>query len=342
MLMTSESRALAWSLRGVLAALLLWLMVGQAAAQEASPEASPAAAGGLEGAVAYLIAQQQSDGGFLGFSGSSDAGTTADAIVAFAAAQQAGIEVSEPLERAWKFVFDNALVFAQTGPGQAAKLVLAAAAAGQNPEDINGVLPLTLATAGVNPDTGLFGTGVYDHALAVMALVVAGQTVPPEALDALETTQIADGSWAFDGSTAEGSGDSNTTAMVIQALVAAGAAESPLIQPALDYLATVWADAGGFAFSLAEPLVPDANSTALVVQALIATGVDVAESGDLDALLAFQNSSGAFRYLDSDPSDNLYATLQAVPALAGLALPVGGEAGSDGTPAASAVWQLAA
>jgi hypothetical protein len=34
------------------------------------------------------------------------------------------------------------------------------------------------------------------------------------------------------------------------------------------------------------------------------------------ALAMFQNSSGAFHYSASDPSDNLFATVQAIPAIA--------------------------
>src|SRR3712207_7726676 len=42
-------------------------------------------------------------------------------------------------------------------------------------------------------------------------------------------------------------------------------------------------------------------------------------SNVLMSLTSFQNPSGAFRYMAEPPDDNLYATLQAIPALAGLA-----------------------
>jgi hypothetical protein len=39
----------------------------------------------------------------------------------------------------------------------------------------------------------------------------------------------------------------------------------------------------------------------------------------MGALLTFQNASGAFRYMNEPPDDNLYATLQAIPAIAAMA-----------------------
>jgi hypothetical protein len=51
-------------------------------------------------------------------------------------------------------------------------------------------------------------------------------------------------------------------------------------------------------------------------------------------LATFQNPSGAYFYNATDTSDNLFATLQAIPALASVALPVS-PAMSDATPAAT-------
>jgi hypothetical protein len=307
--------------------------VSRAFAQDGTPAATPGEGPGLQGAIDWMVSQQLEDGGYPGFEGTSDPTATANYIIALAAAGAAGIDVGEPLERAWSYMNEQALVYAQAGASQAALLSLAAAAAGQNPTEINGVLPLTLATSLVNEETGLYGSGVYDHAIILMAMSVAGEEVPAEAVTALEDVQIDDGSWAFDGMTSEGAGDSNTTAMVIQALVAIGEGDNDMIEPAVEYLGTTAEAPGRYGYSAAEPIVPDANSSALVVQALIATGVDVEESGDLAGLATFQNPSGAFRYQDADPADNAFATLQAIPALAGVALPVVGAGGSS-TPTA--------
>jgi hypothetical protein len=327
----------------ILACLLsLGLVVssGRALAQDGTGgpggAATPATSAALEASVAWLVGQQMDDGGFPGFAGTSDPGVTCDAVSALAAASIAGLDVAEPLARAYEFLAAGALEYSLTGTGQAAKLVLAAVAAGEDPRDVGGIVALELVEKGANEDTGIYGLGVFDHALALLALAAAGEDVPEAAFDALAATQLDDGSWAFDGSTAEGAGDSNTTAMVVQALVAAGQVDSPLIPPALAYLASIQTESGGFAFQQGEAMTPDANSTALAVQALIAAGLNPSAPDLHDpaaALAGFQNPSGAFRYNDDAPDDNLFATVQAIPALVGLPLPIV-PAGGAGTPVA--------
>ena len=141
----------------------------------------------------------------------------------------------------------------------------------------------------------------------------------------MRAAQGEDGGWAFDGSTAAGAADSNTTALVIQALVAAGHGDDPMVDRALAFLSTLLVPDGGFAYGPADPLVADANSTALVLQALIAAGEDPAspEWGNAPLALAlFQTPSGGLRYMATDEEPNLLATVQAIPAMEGLSLPV--------------------
>ena len=311
---------------------------------------TPAVDPALERAAAYLVGQQGDDGCFSCLGETSDPGTTADAVVALKAAAFGGVEVGAALAAAAAYLEGQAAVYAATGPGQAAKLALAAVAAGRDPRAFDGVDLLALATGtGMATPVGtptagpaLYGDGAYVHALAMLALAAALEPVPPAAVEALRATQRADGSWAFDDPGGAGSGDSNTTALVIQALVAAGHGTDPMVASALGFLKSLQTTTGQFAFQAAEPLVADANSTSLAVQAILAVGQDPATVDDWGnatrGLLAFQNVSGAFRYQDIEPSDNFLATLQAVPALAGLPLPVGVacpvdvEAVADGTP----------
>ncbi|MEZ4497837.1 MAG: hypothetical protein R2845_13905 [Thermomicrobiales bacterium] len=72
--------------------------------------------------------------------------------------------------------------------------------------------------------------------------------------------------------------DSNTTAIAIQAPIAAGVDPSDeSIQAGLAYLETVIdPEQGGFAYDANSGLIADANSTAVVIQALIAAGEDPA------------------------------------------------------------------
>jgi len=141
----------------------------------------------------------------------------------------------------------------------------------------------------------------------------------------VRVAQGEDGGWAFDGSTAPGAADSNTTALVIQALIAAGYGDDPMVERALAFLSTVQTPDGGFAYESADPLVADANSTALVLQALIAAGEDPASPkwGNAPLALAlFQTPSGGLRYMVADEEPNLLATVQAIPAMEGQSLPV--------------------
>ena len=362
--------ALVPALLGLIAALILTgpslaLLPQPVLAQDATPAAAPTPTPDplrepLERAVEYLLAQQAEDGGFVGFAGTADPGTTADAVVALKAAGFRGITVDPAITAALVYLEPQAAAYAAIGPGQAAKLALAAVAAGRDPAAFGGVdllaaatAPLATPTAGTPTATpaipGGYGTGIFDHALVMLALAAVHRPVPPEAIAALRATQLADGSWAFDGSTEPGAGDSNTTALVVQALVASGNGTDPMVAAALDYLRAVQTVTGQFAFQATEPLVADANSTALAVQAIVATGQDPTSPDDwrnaVRGLAAFQNVSGAFRYQDAEPADNLLATLQAIPALAGIPLPVGvacEEEAADAAPGATPVIALPA
>ena len=334
--------------------VLATIVVGAtpARAQDGTPATVGNPADGTDPAVAqaaaYLVAQQGPDGGFVGFSGASDPGTATGAIVALRAAAFRGVEVEAAIDAAADYLAQQGRSYAAQGPGQAALAALAAIAAGRDPAGFGGTLPP--ATGSPTPDTGLHGNGVYDHALVLLARAAANVPVAAAEIDALRAAQIADGSWAFDGTTTPGAGDSNTTALVVQALIATANGTDLMVDAALGYLKTVQTEGGQFAYQPTDPLAPDANSTALAVQAVVAAGQDPTAPEWRNAaagLAAFQNDSGAFRYQDAEPSDNLLATLQALPALAGIPLPVAvacpdlagpgtvEAATSDGTPIAA-------
>ncbi|HEU5433224.1 MAG TPA: hypothetical protein VFU81_16270, partial [Thermomicrobiales bacterium] len=267
-----------------------------------------------------------------GYSGASDPGATTDAAIALGAARQTGVDVDRPLAAALAYLAKNDRDYAAAGLGQRAKLVLAAVAAGVAPDAFGGLLPAATAAgtpAGATPDvgiSGLYGDDLFDHALVVLAMAASGEAIPPAAIDVLRRTQQPGGGWAADGSPEAGKAESNTTASIVEALVAAGHGDDPMVGKALTALKGWQTTDGAFAFATADPLVGDANSTALAVQAIVAVGQDPAAADWRDAAAAlakFQNPSGAFRYTDAESSDNLFATLQAIPALARQAAPVG-------------------
>jgi len=307
--------------------------LGSATAQDGSKAATPTTAGtGIEGATAWLLPQQSEDGGFVGFSGESDPGTTLDAIMALAAAETTGVDTGDSIDRAiaWLESGDVALVYVQTGVGQAAKLVLGLSAAGIPPSGVASVDPVAIIQNGADPATGLYGAGVFDHALSVLALVATGNDVPATAIDVFAATQAENGGWAFDASTDPAMADSNTTSMSIQALVAADHGDSDAVANGLAYLDSIWLG-GGAAYSTLPDTLPDANSTALVIQALIALNRNPLEY--VETLVTFQNESGAFYFNAADTSDNLYATNGSIPALALLSFPLVSVA-PDATPVA--------
>ena len=314
-------------LAGLFAAVsLIALVAGGAAARQATPVGTGGGAD-LEAATAWLVEQQLEEGGFPGFSGESDPSMTIDAILALVAADHAGVETGDAIDQAVAYLEsdDVALVYAQTGVGQAAKLVLATVATGGDPRDIAGVDALALLEQDPTAETGLYGQGVFDHAYVILALVAAGNEVPTAAINALDATQTPEGGWAFDGVTAEGAADSNTTALVVQALEAAGEGDSPLVEEATTYLMTTIEGTAGAVFQPGGQAQPDSSSTAFVIQALVAVGDDPSSEawGNLLAALGtFQNDSGAFHFNADDMMDNIFSTAQAIPAAAGVALPV--------------------
>src|SRR5918995_497701 len=267
-----------------LAASMMILPRTTATAQEATPGAlsestamSPVAA-----ASAWLREQQDASGGFFGFSGEPDPGTTTDAVLALYAAQQRDPVAAAALDAALIYLEreETGGAYAETGPGQAAKLALAAVTGGRDPRDFSGmnlIVAMTAPLATPVPEGigGIYGDDLYDHALVLIALTAAGEAISDAALEPLRAVQGADGGWAFDGSTAPGASDSNSTALVLQALIAAG--EDPT--------SPGWGDA---------PL----------------------------ALARFQTPSGGLRYMAADEEPNMLATVQAIPAMEGLSLPM--------------------
>lgn len=278
------------------------------------------AAGGIEAALDWLRTQQQADGGFSnGFSPESDIGATADAVIAILATGESADDWSPQGQSPLDFL--EARGKEAGSPGLAAKITLAATAAGRDPRAFGGVDLVEVILSGLDPNTGLFGSGAYDSGLAILALHAAGEAVPTEAIAGLTATRLPDGSYAFDASQVPGSGDSNTTALIVQALLAVGDADEAA--DSLAYFRATQNPDGGWTYQKPSAFgeTTDANSTALVTQALTAAGEDLeAWNQPLGVLIGLQQPSGAFAFNADMPGDNLLATVQVLPALAGVDL----------------------
>jgi hypothetical protein len=290
-------------------------------------------------ALTWLRAQQQPDGGFSnGFAPGSDPGTTADAVLAIVAGGEDPAAWSAGA--ATPLTYLEAAASSQPMPaGLAAKLTLAAAAAGLDPAGLGGTDLQAALEGSFEAATGLYGSGPYDSALAMLALHTAGRAIPAQAADGLLAYRLDDGSFSFNGDTTAGAGDSNTTALAVQALVASGRKDA--VAPSIAYFRATQNPDAGWTYQKPSAFgeATDANSTALVMQALAAAGEAAADWGDpVQALLALQLPSGAFVFNASTSSENLLATVQAVPALAGVPLTDVGRLTADDAGQPSAGW----
>jgi hypothetical protein len=134
---------------------------------------------------------------------------------------------------------------------------------------------------------------------------------------------LAEGGWEW----AAGWGaDTNSTALAIQALVAASEPVSATsVVCGLAYLAGAQNGDGGFPY--APGGASATNSTAYVVQAIIAAGQDpsgpvwtISNTTPISYLLTMQLADGSFAWQPGTGSNQL-ATTQAIPALLGQAHP---------------------
>jgi LPXTG-motif cell wall-anchored protein len=312
---------------GALLALLLAVaFAAPTLAQTAPPAAAKSAA---SKAAAWLVTMQHDDGGYgpAGGNTPSTLGQTDDAIFAFAALGKAAAGISKNGKSLTYFLIGH--IAEAKSAGEICKSALAAATSlpigGQS---YGGVNIYDRIDSFYNTSSGMYGSSTIDHAYCLLAQKQLGRAVPSAAVTALSGLQISDGSWAFAGAGKPNDGDTNTTALALQALIANGVDKAnPAMSKALAYLKNQQNADGGFPYQNPSQYGTDtdANSTAYVVQALVALGIDPAASSTpfdkgngatpLAALLKLQVPDGAFIFQASTPSDNVLATLQAIPAL---------------------------
>jgi iron complex transport system substrate-binding protein len=259
----------------------------------APPPADRAA--GARGAR-WLASQPVSD--------TASGGTEADTVVAIAAAgadprsHVAALELIAPSYA--------------TGPGAAAKVALAAVAAGRNPRCFARLDLVKTIRAGYAD--GLFGASIWDDALSIDALAGAGETVPAAAVRKLRALR-RDGGYGF-GLSGRGRDDPDSTGLALTALAAAGVPRSdPAVKGAAAWL-LAHRTQGGWGSG-----TPNANSTALGVLGLVAAGRS-APPGALRVLRSLQADDGSFNLSRTSKGDPMLATNQAVPALLGRPFPV--------------------
>ncbi len=254
----------------------------------------------------YIYTQLRADGAY----GSDSLGQTEDAIIAIRAA---GYDPAKDHLAGGQTPADyfTANVASATTAAAAGKAALAAKALGLDPKSVNGTDLIATVNAGFDGTTGQYAADDFSQSLAMLGLACTGNSVPAAAATALKGTQVDDGGWGFSGAS-----DPDTTALAIQALLAAGVSKSDsAVTKAITYLKTTQLPDGGWGFA------PDSNtsSTAFAVQALLTAGesIDIpiyiqAGPHPVDYLLSQQATDGSFSGFDT-----LLATNQVVPALEG-------------------------
>ncbi len=307
--------------------LIVLLLAALALIPTSMPSQSVASASDpVRAAVQWLHTQQLPDGGF-GVRGTASAATTADVVYALALAGE------DPGGPAWTVNGRRALdALAKVAPkyigtdaGQAGKVARAVAAAGRDPRTFAGMDIIAVIEAAYDPATGRYHPNfLFRHTVAMEALQRSHLPVPPAACSALRSAQLPDGGWfwTFEAQKA----DIDTTGRVLQVLGQLDPGQRDVaFTLAADYLASAQAPDGGWtADGPASGNPSNANSTALAVGGLRAIGrnPDAApylkgERGALQALLAFQEPSGAFVYMATPGKEEvrLAATTDALIAL---------------------------
>ena len=212
--------------------------------------------------------------------------------------------------------------------GNCGYLIQAALAAAADPRAFGGLDLVARLEAYFDPSTGKYGDGqAFTQALAIQALVAAGQTVPTAARTYLHAAEDSDGGWDYqdvpnDTTNPYDTSDTNSTAMVLMALDAAG--DHSRDSAGLAWMHPLQNADGGFSLQGGGS---DPDSTALVDQAILATGGSPTAAAwtvnghtPFSELEATQDPSGGYAYPGSPA--NPFTTSPVLPALFGHAFPV--------------------
>jgi hypothetical protein len=281
-----------------------------------------------ESALSWMRQIQEPSGGVSnGFSEGADFGATVEVILAAVAvgqdvSQWVTPEGNSPLDYIQAHVAGGRV----SDVGDLSRAILVAVATGQNPRSFGGRDLVRALAVQQDAQTGMFGGDLFKHAYAVLALHNAGASIPASAVTAMTSQFTEDGGWALFGGTVPGTADTNTTALVMQALVAVG--EVDAAAGALAYLHRMQNSDGGFPYQNPSPwgTDTDANSTAIVIQALNALDEPMsnwAGSGTdpVGALIGlWDEETGAFYWQQTVPAVNLLATAQSAQAIVGMTL----------------------
>jgi hypothetical protein len=345
-------------LRALVTAVVVSLALGGLLAGGAAA-APPTAMQRAQRGAQWLANQIRANKGFVTSFGVADPTDTAYAVIALRAAGVDRPAANLAMKYLDTKTGSALRLDGHDSPGALADFIMAAVADGQDPRHFNGtgvtnnlVNRLLATERRTGKDAGLFGVqdptydGAFREGLALAAL--KGANVPvtdphlAQAFTWLSKQQCANGLWeayranvatpcpAANPNTFTGP-DTNSTALAVQGLAAWG--RRPRQATVVNSLHVIQSSDAGFGFVAAPNQASDPDSTALVIQALLAENSPPTATmwrkgahSPFTALASYQlgcaqTGYGAF-FFPPSTSANVFATVQAVPAMASKTLPV--------------------
>ncbi len=277
--------------------------------------------------VAFLVAAQNSDGGF----GSARGQASTEVYSAWAAMGLAAAgRTPQSVTHRGRSVLDalRAQVGTLQGPGDMERTILALHACGV-PAGTLGGRNLVAELMHFRNSDGSFEHLVNITTFAVLALRALGHSTGDPAVRSaaswLSRQQNGDGGFGFAERGAPD--DVDDTAAALQGLVAAGLRSSPVVSRAASFLLAAQNPDGGYSLQSGDR--SNAQSTAWAIQGLIAAGHNVSSvrrkggRSPLEYLQSLIAPDGSVRYSPVSAQTPVWVTAQALTALAGRPFPVG-------------------
>lgn len=278
-------------------------------------------------ALDWLLEQQDSLTGGYGSSSSSNEVNLAIGSTGLSAEDWRKEVSGKSLLDYWK---NNASAYSSIGAAEAGKLATGMIAARAcRPAGTKSPLDY------YNPDNGQFNSQSGFHIWAMLGTKAVNMTIPEAAITFLKNNTITE---SFGGETYtcwewndNFTCDSNTTALAVMALVAAGEdIGSTAILNGLDFLKACQQDDGGFTRDpKAITSGSDTNSTAYAIQAIYAVGQDPTSAAwqmdshnPVEYLISNQDADGSFIWKEGYTGSKLQSTTQAISALNAKPYPI--------------------
>lgn len=286
----------------------------------ATPPLLPARANAAQRALTWVRSQQM----ITDSSYASSAAASIEAVLALGANHE-DASTWRPSADALSlldFMVEHGAEYSQEGVSAAGKLAVALSAA-------NACWPADALKPSdyYSPTLGALHTDAGNLAWGILGTLALDEPTPTDSVDYLIGLELPEGGWEW---TPGWGRDTNSTALAVQALVAAGTpVTSSVIISALNYLQKAHTPEGGFSYdpNASWGNIADSNSTAYVLQALAALGPqDNALLTMKDEAVAFliglQAEDGGIGWQVAQPEPNLGSTQQAIPALLGQPYPI--------------------